>query len=103
MTTGSGDDVVAVCAADYTPLSSAEHRGGTERSPVAHLNGVQGVAGSNPAVPIHIPTVLQKTLRHSCRSVLFWACYFVFAAAYLALMAESAAMSMSCLSKESRV
>ncbi len=25
---------------------------GTWRSPVAHLNGVQGVAGSNPAVPI---------------------------------------------------
>ena len=24
---------------------------GTWRSPVAHLNGVQGVAGSNPAVP----------------------------------------------------
>src|SRR6266550_2322192 len=24
---------------------------GTERSPVAHLNGVQGVAGSKPAVP----------------------------------------------------
>ena len=27
---------------------------GTWRSPVAHLNGVQGVAGSNPAVPIYI-------------------------------------------------
>ena len=26
-------------------------RRGTWRSPVAHLNGVQGVAGSNPAVP----------------------------------------------------
>src|SRR5690606_41428245 len=27
---------------------------GTWRSPVAHLNGVQGVAGSNPAVPTHL-------------------------------------------------
>ena len=27
---------------------------GTWRSPVAHLNGVQGVAGSNPAVPIRL-------------------------------------------------
>ncbi len=27
---------------------------GTWRSPVAHLNGVQGVAGSNPAVPIEV-------------------------------------------------
>jgi hypothetical protein len=27
---------------------------GTWRSPVAHLNGVQGVAGSNPAVPTGI-------------------------------------------------
>ena len=27
-------------------------RSGTWRSPVAHLNGVQGAAGSNPAVPI---------------------------------------------------
>ena len=26
---------------------------GTWRSPVAHLNGVQGVAGSNPAVPTY--------------------------------------------------
>src|SRR6185295_4306838 len=30
----------------------AEHCDGTWRSPVAHLNGVQGAAGSNPAVPI---------------------------------------------------
>ena len=29
----------------------AEHCDGTWRSPVAHLNGVQGAAGSNPAVP----------------------------------------------------
>ena len=28
------------------------HTNYPERSPVAHLNGVQGVAGSNPAVPI---------------------------------------------------
>ena len=39
------------------PLSPRDPRlysrpSGTWRSPVAHLNGVQGVAGSNPAVPI---------------------------------------------------
>jgi hypothetical protein len=35
------------------PARSGElHSNGTWRSPVAHLNGVQGVAGSNPAVPI---------------------------------------------------
>ena len=28
--------------------------GGTWRSLVAHLNGVQGVAGSNPAVPTNL-------------------------------------------------
>lgn len=32
---------------------------GTWRSPVAHLNGVQGVAGSNPAVPILQPAASQ--------------------------------------------
>ena len=31
---------------------------GTWRSPVAHLNGVQGVAGSNPAVPTHGSTAV---------------------------------------------
>jgi hypothetical protein len=30
---------------------------GTWRSSVAHLNGVQGVAGSNPAVPTEEPGV----------------------------------------------
>jgi hypothetical protein len=38
------------------PARSGElHSNGTWRSPVAHLNGVQGVAGSNPAVPIEGP------------------------------------------------
>jgi hypothetical protein len=32
------------------------------RSPVAHLNGVQGVAGSNPAVPIEVSTTAHKQL-----------------------------------------
>ncbi len=38
---------VTLCA-----LTAEGLAGGTWRSPVAHLNGVQGVAGSNPAVPI---------------------------------------------------
>ena len=33
---------------------------GTWRSPVAHLNGVQGVAGSNPAVPTGRGTQLSR-------------------------------------------
>src|SRR6266508_1287201 len=32
----------------------AKHCDGTWRSPVAHLNGVQGAAGSNPAVPMGV-------------------------------------------------
>ena len=32
-------------------------KNGTWRSPVAHLNGVQGVAGSTPAVPMERPAV----------------------------------------------
>jgi hypothetical protein len=39
------------CGLDCALLRSPE-RCGTWRSPVAHLNGVQGAAGSNPAVPI---------------------------------------------------
>src|SRR5262245_24352022 len=35
---------------------------GTWRSPVAHLNGVQGVAGSNPAVPIDGSTVFRRAV-----------------------------------------
>jgi hypothetical protein len=38
---------------------------GTWRSPVAHLNGVQGVAGSNPAVPITAPQP------HGCGAFVF--------------------------------
>ena len=34
---------------------------GTWRSPVAHLNGVQGVAGSNPAVPTEIRLIPAST------------------------------------------
>jgi hypothetical protein len=40
-----------VARATIPPLSF-----GTWRSPVAHCNGVAGVAGSNPAVPIGAPT-----------------------------------------------
>src|SRR5215213_1770095 len=51
-------------------------RCGTWRSPVAHLNGVQGAAGSNPAVPIDLRscsrTDCMNAASASCRgSVLF--------------------------------
>ena len=39
---------------------------GTWRSPVAHCNGVAGVAGSNPAVPIEGPRVAMR-LGDLCR------------------------------------
>ena len=55
----------ASCSLPYTPRRKSrgvkpqkwlngrkKYLDGTWRSPVAHLNGVQGVAGSNPAVPI---------------------------------------------------
>ena len=38
---------------------------GTWRSPVAHCNGVAGVAGSNPAVPIQGITAPGRSLRFS--------------------------------------
>ena len=37
--------------------SRCDFGNGTWRSPVAHLNGVQGVAGSNPAVPMGSPRI----------------------------------------------
>ena len=39
---------------------------GTWRSSVAHLNGVQGVAGSNPAVPIVAPQLEAVGASLSC-------------------------------------
>ena len=48
-------------------LRAAPYKGmfpalGTWRSPVAHLNGVQGVAGSNPAVPMIGPAASPRAL-----------------------------------------
>ena len=41
---------------------------GMWRSPVAHLNGVQGVAGSNPVIPIYKGTYSVSAVRALFRS-----------------------------------
>ena len=50
--------IFVLALANQKKLGKINHSFGAWRSLVAHLHGVQGVAGSNPAVPTILYTVL---------------------------------------------